>query len=232
MTRKQQNRLDMFNGVHGYMMANGALWQQIPAVVEAVDDLADDIEVINALSGKQSTNTTGVTADKEQARTAYEDLISEIADQIGAFAAKNENVALEAEVDFTRVDLDKLTDDALINTGNTVARLTGENLTNLAGYSITQDDIDELGALKTRFEDVKGAPRLAIVGRAGQTETLPEALNATTRLLNKRLDRLMSRFRRTHPEFFAGYEKSRVIVDRSATNSEASDQTQNPSTPA
>lgn len=214
MDRKQQNRLDMFNVVDGYMVANGALWQSVPAVQETVDDLEASIEVIDGLTGKQSANTTGVTADKEQARTAYEDMIFELADQVGAFAAKKENVALAAQVEITRTGLDKLTDDDLIKIGDTVARLTGENLTALAPYLVTQADLDELAALKTRFGGVKGAPRVAIAGRASQTDTLPEALNATNRVLTNRLDRLMTRFRRTHPEFFAGYEKARVIVDR------------------
>ncbi len=219
MNRQQQNRLDMFNTVHGYMVANAILWSNVPAFQEAVDDLQDDIAVINGLSGKQSTTTTGVTANKEQVRTAYEDMVSELADQVGAYASQKKIVAMEAKVDFTRVDLDKLDDDDLITIGDTVAQIIGENLTVLAPYLVTQTNLDELAAAKTQFESVKGTPRLAIATRAGQTTTLPEALNATSRLLKKRLDRLMSRFRRTQPEFFAGYEKARVVVDRTATQS-------------
>ncbi len=217
MDRVQQNRVDMFNTTHGYMMENQTVWANSSAMQETVADLEASIDVINGISAKQSGNTTGVTADKEQARTNYEDLVFDLADQVGAYAAKIENLVLEAQVDITRTGLDKLTNDDLIRIGDTVALLVSENLTALAPYLVTQADLDELTTLKTRFAGVKGAPRLAVVGRAAQTDSLPEALNNTSRLLNRRLDRQMSHFRRTQPEFFAGYEKARVIVNRSAT---------------
>ncbi len=218
MDREQQNRVDMFNATHDYMMENQAVWANSSAMQETVADLEANIDVIHRISAKQSGNTSGVTADKEQARTAYEDLIFDLADQVGAYAAQKEKLDLEAQVDITRNGLDKLTNDDLINIGDTVAGLVTTNLTALAPFLVTQADLDELAILKTRFAGVKSAPRLAIVGRATQTESLPEALNNTSRLLHRRLDRQMSRFRRTHPEFFAGYEKARIIINRSATN--------------
>lgn len=229
MDRVQQNRVNMFNATHGYMMENQAVWQNAPATVEAVADLEASIDVINGINAKQSGTTSGVTADKEQARTAYEDLIFDLADQVGAYAAQKEDLLLEGQVDITRTALDKLNNDELINIGDTVARLVTENLTALAPYLVTQDDLDELSTLKTRFAGVKGATRLAIVGRATQTNSLPEALNNTSRLLTRRLDRLITRFRRTHPEFVTGYEKARVIVNQAATN--AKSQTITPATP-
>jgi hypothetical protein len=37
-------------------------------------------------------------------------------------------------------------------------------------------------------------------------------------ILNKRVDRMVSLFSRTNPDFVAGYESARAIVDRAATH--------------
>jgi len=52
------------------------------------------------------------------------------------------------------------------------------------------------------------------VVRAGQTKTIPPAVQSVTSLLRRRLDKEMLLFKRTQPEFYAGYSSARVIVDR------------------
>ena len=61
---------------------------------------------------------------------------------------------------------------------------------------------------------MKTAPRTAVAGRAGQTRTMPPAVKTVTSLLRNRLDKQMLMFKRSNPEFFAGYLSARVIVDR------------------
>jgi hypothetical protein len=74
--------------------------------------------------------------------------------------------------------------------------------------------VTELANLTAQFHDVKSAPRTAIAGRAGETGTLPEEISGTTSLLRNRLDKLMTKFKKSQPEFYAGYRSARVIVDR------------------
>jgi hypothetical protein len=43
---------------------------------------------------------------------------------------------------------------------------------------------------------------------------VPDEINDLTSVLRNRLDKQMTKFRKTNPEFYAGYRSARVIVDR------------------
>ena len=73
-------------------------------------------------------------------------------------------------MDFTRSGLDILGNADLERIGTTVVTLATENLTALADYGIEQTNITALNTAKTQFDGVKGAPRMAVVGRAIDTD--------------------------------------------------------------
>ena len=104
--------------------------------------------------------------------------------------------------------------DVLEATGKRISALATANLTGLKDYGITQADVTALDGLTTQFHDAKTAPRKAIAARAGQTKTLPPAVKSVTSLLRNRLDKEMFLFKKSNPEFYAGYASARVILDR------------------
>ncbi len=85
------------------------------------------------------------------------------------------------------------------------------------------------------FNGIKNAPRTAIAGRAGETATLPDLITETTNLLRDQLDKQMTKFRKPEPEFYAGYQTARVVVNRGGSggaNTPATPPTAPPATPA
>jgi 4'-phosphopantetheinyl transferase EntD len=65
--------------------------------------------------------------------------------------------------------------------------------------------------LRTAFSALKTAPR---------TATLPDLFDAANRILRERMDRLVTRFRKTEAEFTAGYSAARQILNRGGRTSE------------
>jgi hypothetical protein len=59
------------------------------------------------------------------------------------------------------------------------------------------------------------------VDRSSQTTTLPDKIANVTSILRNRLDKLMTRFKKSNPEFYAGYLAARVIVDRGGAQAAA-----------
>jgi hypothetical protein len=50
--------------------------------------------------------------------------------------------------------------------------------------------------------------------RSAQTKTIPQAIRDNQSLLRKQLDKQMTKFKTTNPEFYAGYQAARAIVNR------------------
>lgn len=117
-------------------------------------------------------------------------------------------------MEFTLSSLDKLSDDELEPTGTSLSALGTGNLAALADYGLTAADVTALDALRAKFHGVKSAPRMAIAGRKGEPDTIPGLISSTTSILRNRLDKQMTKFKKSHPEFYAGYRTARVIVDR------------------
>ena len=214
MNRDQFNRTEMFSTVSAYLDRNKALYTGIKAVNDTVVALNSAIARIADKMRRQQTPTAGATDEKAQVRLGFEEKILETADQLAALADAKKDMNLAAQVELTLSALDKLADDDLEETGKRVSALAVTNLALLADYGIVQADVTALDALTTKFHGAKSAPRAAIAGRAGETETLPVEISNTTSLLRNRLDKLMTRYKKTQPEFYAGYRSARVIVDR------------------
>jgi hypothetical protein len=214
MNRDQFNRNEMCNTVAVYMEKNKSIWGGVKAMNDTVDDVNTCRKRIAGKIRKQQEPITGAADEKAQVRLSFEEKILELADQLSALAEVKQDSALAAQVEWTLSSLDKLADDQLEATGKSISALTLANLTELADYDITQADVDELDQWTARFGAVKNAPRTAIAGRAGETHTMPDEQANLTSILRNRLDKQMTKFRKSNPEFYAGSRSARVIVDR------------------
>jgi hypothetical protein len=204
----------MFETVDAYLGQHGAVWSGFKALADARVELTDGIAFIRGKELKQAAPTSGVTGGKVDVRDLLEEKLFEVASLVAAWAAATANALVAAEVEITRSALDDLAGADLVTTAKRVAVAAQANLAALTDYEVTAADVADLTAKTTAFDAVKTAPRLAINGKAAETATLPEAIQAVRLLLRNRLDKLVTKFRKTNGEFVAGYVSARVIVDR------------------
>ena len=214
MNQDQINITGMHSSVADYMAQNNALWGGVKAVADTVAALIANNKIIADKVNVQETITDGMTPLKLQTKHDLEEKILEIADQLAALAAKNNDVELGAQVELTLSVLDKQDDDQLEATGKNVSALATANLTALADYNVIQDDLMALDTLVASWTKVKSAPRTAIAKRSAQTKTLPQAISDNTSLLRNQLDKQMTKFKKANPEFYAGYHAARGVIQR------------------
>jgi hypothetical protein len=197
-----------------YMAKNNTLWQGNKAVSDTMTEVNADLTALSGLDVHQKTPVTGQALDKATVRYHCEEQILVIANQLAALAAKNDDAVLEAQTDLTFSSLDILAADDLEATATRIGNLATTNLTALADYGITQTDITKLTTLMTTFHSSKSAPRAAVVDRKKQTDTISPLVKNMTSTLHRRLDRQMIIFKASNPDFYAGYQSARVIVNR------------------
>lgn len=216
MDQKQGNLIGMFETVDGYLGQHSGVWSGFKALADARLELTAGIGLIRSKVDKQAAPTEGAAAEKQDVRDELEDKLFEVADLLSAWAAAVGNLQVAVLVEVTRSALDNLAGDDLETLAKAVAAAAQANLAALADYEVTAADVADLTAKTAAFSAVKTAPRLAINGRAAETATLPEAIQSVRLLLRNRVDKLVTKFVKTNPEFVAGYKSARVIVDRAA----------------
>ncbi len=214
MNRDQLNVTDMASTVSAYMGKNKTIWGGVKAITDTMTEVDAEIAAIAEADKKQQAPTTGAAEDKATVRHEYEDQILLIADQLASLAAKKKDAVLEAQVELSLAALDKLSAELLEASGKRVSGLATANIAALADYGITAADVTALDNLTAKFHGAKTAPREAVVGRKQQTDVMPGRIANLRSILRRQLDRQMTAFKRSNPEFYAGYLSARVIVDR------------------
>jgi len=235
MNRNQFNRTGMFSTVKSYMESNQSIWSGVKAINESVSALAAGIALIDEKARKQQTTTLGTTEEKATVRLELEEKVLEIADQLSALAVVNKDSKLGAQVELSLSKLDRLPDDTLGEIAKTISGLATENSKQLSDYGIAAADIKTLVNFTAKFQAVKSSPRMAVAARVSETATLPEMIGSVTSLLRSQLDKQLTKFRKSNPEFYAGYHAARMVMDRggnSGARRTASARVQPPPAPA
>jgi hypothetical protein len=88
-------------------------------------------------------------------------------------------------------------------------------------YKIPAEELTALGEAIEKFDSMKTAPRDATVLRKVATLSLPETIVYVRGIYRNELDKMMTRFKKTQPDFYKAYFSARVIVNRAATHAPA-----------
>jgi hypothetical protein len=218
MTHDQENTVTMFETTIAFLDSHDGLWNSKPAFAATVTEARNGVAAIRSAAASQESPLSGITDEKAQVRGDLEDLTLEIADQVAALAAKNSDPALSAQVHLTRSFLDQNQDDQLVQTAERVRDVAHANVELLGDYGIKDGEIQAFNNAITRFTELKTAPRTAKAARSGMTLGVANLIRATRSLFRNQLDKLMTPFRKSHPDFYKGYVAARVIVNRAASH--------------
>jgi hypothetical protein len=217
MNTELTNRVTMIKTTSAYMAEHGTVWNAMAPLQAAMAEVDAKLAEIDA-AAEQHETPQGATADKADARDALEDATFLMSEALGVLAHTSSDNDLAALTEVTRTTFDRMKAEELSNRAAAVLAKANAHKTELATLQVSQANIDELSEALTEFNAVKVAPRTATAERAALTKSLPRLAKEALDILNRRVDRMVSLFSRTNPDFVAGYESARAIVDRAATH--------------
>jgi hypothetical protein len=230
MDTDSTNRVTMFKTVSAYLSEEIAVWDVMAPMKTAVTLFKGQIAAIDDAAQKQEA-PTGATDNKAAARDALEDVLFLASEALGVVAHSSDDHDLAALTAVTPTSLRRMGAEELSNRAAAVVREAEARKLELAHLLVTQTNLDELNQALADFNAAKTAPRMATAARAVHTESLEDLIRAANGTLRQQIDRMVSLFARTDPEFVAGYHNARVIVDRAASHS-TTKPTAPPPTPA
>jgi hypothetical protein len=217
MNTQLSNKVTMGRTVSAYMAEHNAVWNTMTPLQAAMTEVDGKLEEITIAAGQHET-PQGATADKAEARDALEEVLFLMCEALGVLAHNSGDNDLAALTDVTATSLDRMRGEELSHRGAAVLAQANAHKTELQPLQVTQANIDELTAALAAFNAAKTGPRTATAERTALTKSLPKLVRELLDILRKKVDRMVSLFRRTDPDFVAGYEAARVIIDRAATH--------------
>jgi hypothetical protein len=214
MTDAQSNQLDMYGVVKTLYTAHQAVIDTVTARANAFAAFNANVTAINAHVANQSLVTSGVTADKAQARETLNSLTFVVFQLGKAWAKANDDLTSVGEFDFSPSELAKVKDDSVLPFIDHRRTIITANAAALVDYGITPALMTEWTDAITAFGAFNASPRTAIVSRKTSTAQLRNLFKATQTLLRDTIDPLMLLLKVSHPELYAQYLNSRIIIDR------------------
>jgi len=214
MTENQQNRKNMMDATVAYMDEHAAKWQEVAIIGNVKNQLDGLLDAIAeaAETQAQSQVTYGKTKLALKKTIAVKaDILNDLVevhalmegdDELARQMSdnKSELYRLPYEEFFMKVKfiIQKATE--LQEALSAEYGMTAEQLTGL------QSDVDQLLALN-------GKPREYQIKSGVATQSLEDLFSQTNELLTGKLDNLMKIFTNRDANFYAGYQRARMIVD-------------------
>jgi hypothetical protein len=216
MDQTQTNRLTMFKTTSAYLDSHQAIWNGMAPLVTQFEAFRNNIVAIDSAAQQQGT-PSGAADSKASARDALEDVLFLTCQALSVLGHASNDHDLLALTDLSPSSLDHLGAEELVNRATTVLAQANSRKTELAGLHVTQANLDELTQALQNFSTAKEQPRTETAVRMSQTKSLETLFRDGNGILRNQIDRMINLFRRSHPDFVAGYRGARLIVDRAAT---------------
>lgn len=213
MLKRLANKLVMYHSVQSHLDRNKSMWTSIPAMATTINDFELLLAEIENYIQLTSGNKKGIAQQKAAQQALVIAHAYELSSVLYAMAIKKNDAILAAKVDFTETDLLKKRDDNLVTTCRNILEFATEHLAELIAYEVTADELIVLKEEINRFAENLTTGRVSVSERKAANEKLKIVFLQVDALLKKQLDRIMVRYRKTEPDFYATYQNLRRIIN-------------------
>ena len=212
MVIDQSNKLRSHKAVAVVLESHEPVWSVLPAFGKGVTEFSGIVEDINTQAQIQ-LESEQASEEKLSILRALGVAAYEVSGAVQAYAVEVNDLALEARVDFSRSAITLGKEDQVLSRCWAIHALAAEQLANLADNGITATKLNALKKKIEAFETVQPKPRNRVNKGRAATQTLEILFRDAGTVLSKRLDKLVTQFAESSPEFVKEYESARVVVD-------------------
>jgi uncharacterized protein (UPF0297 family) len=214
MNDRQQAKLNMFQSVSETCHSNEQAYAGVPAFANAVQQLDDNLAAIDRHAQQQSgVVPQGVSAEKIIAAEILTQESVKTANSIYVYAFNAGDQKLLSKVSVNKsMFYNGHYNDSLIMAKN-ISTEAHNRTSELQEYGIDETAIKALDEAITAFEQVINKPHAAISERKLHTGNLKQLFAETDSTLYDRLDKLVTLFKTSDPDFYTLYKNARNVID-------------------
>jgi hypothetical protein len=223
MSKTDENKLSMLKAVVSLLKLYQSEWQNTGPFAVAIDELESIIAQIDATRENTNADQTGPVAEKKTIQKMLIDKAFEIISQLSALATKTKDQILQANVNYTKSELQGMREGLLASTCKSVVKIGREKIGPLSEYTIGNDEINALENLNTQFESRLPGYRVSVSGRKAENIYLKSLIKSGRLILKEQISCMMTRYESTKPNFYAAYLNATKVVNYGTRHEKAED---------
>jgi hypothetical protein len=213
MTSRQNAKLNMYQTVLDICSDNQIVYASVIAFVNGVAELRTTVDVIRTTEEQQeNTCVPGVTQEKQDVVNRLIERTMQIANAIYAYAFSTGKIELQNQSRLTKSRLHHMEGNVLLSTAKIVSKNEQDHAVELVAYGVTAILAEELDDLIIEFENAITKPRDTTVERKVYTDNLPKLFAAANTILYDKLDKLITLFQTSDPDFYDAYKTARNFI--------------------
>lgn len=188
------------------------------ALIKARQTLADLVADLAPTADRQQRAATPErpAAVKQETKQLLAERAADVAAALLALADELNDTPLLTDADYTERQLRRKPDNDALRIAKQIHTRATEHAAALARQDVTADELAELAATLTVFQQEQTAPRTAVADSKAQKAEINADLRQGTALLRNRADKYVSRYRRSAPDFYTAYQSARKIINTAA----------------
>ena len=212
MKHNNSDYLTMVSVTDRTLAANEAAWKDSLPAVRQITAIRTLYAEGNTAQKGTTTESTGITADKE---TAVEAAISKavtLSKAVRSYALEQKNMTLNNQFKVSDTSLNRLSDEELVLYLEDMLQRIQHIGAPLAEFEITPAKLTAFETAIREVDDRKSDTRLAIMDRKGHNQTIPQKMKAL-RGAFAILDNLIASWKEEKPAFVKDYFNARQVID-------------------
>jgi hypothetical protein len=214
MTDKQNAKLNMYEKVTNVCDDNEQVYAGVSAFANSVRELKGQVSKIKSITQQQSeANSKGATKDKSSAVDRLVEVVLKVANSLYVYALDTKNNRLLEKVNVNKSLFYHTHDQAALTLAKTIAAEANTFGNELHIYGIYDADRAELDAAIAQLEKLINTPAGVVGERKLHTGNLRELFVVADSIVYDKLDKLITLFKTSSPDFYALYGNARNIVN-------------------
>lgn len=214
MNQRQISIRHMIDATLGYLELNALVWESVPKIGAAKNELQQISFDINEAAAKQENAKRTFGKTKIALKTSIAKKADEINDVLEVYANLEGNDELARKMSDTKTDLYRLNyNDFFIKVDFIIKKAEEVQEDLITDYGLTVEQLDALKADIDQLLEINGQPRAYQIQSVVATKELEQLLADAMVILTEQLDKLMKLFSSKNSSFYIGYQKARMIVD-------------------
>ena len=207
------NFLKMVAGLFNFLDGQSTVTAKIPAFGRAIAEGKIKLNEIEIAATDMGEKATGKTGEKNDIENGLIKMLVKISNGLYAYGDESNNPELIEKSGTSAGRMRKMKDADLATFAKARVQLVGANLTELADFGITAEDLTKTNLLIEQFESINAEITSKLKSRAGASKDVEAMVDALEGLVENRLDKYAEMLSEENSSFYNAYAATRNVYN-------------------